>query len=257
MSVIYKLDEKQCAHIILDRVEVHNAFDSTVINQLLQSIRRASDEHAKAIILSSKGKHFSAGADLNWMKSMVNNTVEENIRDSETLAALMYSLNFAPMPTLIVLQGASFGGALGLICCCDIAVASEDAKFCLSEVKLGLIPSVISPYVINAIGQRQARRYFITAETFDATEAKAIGLIHRIADDPLAFVDSLVLKLLNNGPEAIKEAKQLIFDVSGKAIEPELLRDTAERIAYKRVSKEGQDGLNAFLSKSPPSWIHE
>ena len=178
----------------------------------------------------------------------------ENLADSKQLARLMFVLNSVSVPTLCLVQGAAFGGAVGLIACCDIALATADAKFCLSEVKLGLIPAVISPYVIKAMGERQARRYFLTAEVFNAEAALEMGLIHQLCDDVNQSADTLLQAIINNGPIAVKAAKALINDVSGHPITSTLTDMTSERIARIRVSDEGQEGLTAFFEKRAPSW---
>ncbi|WP_120513559.1 enoyl-CoA hydratase-related protein [Photobacterium salinisoli] len=255
MSIEYNLDHRGCARIQLSREQVHNALNDQVIADLIALIERARLEKAKAIVLSSRGKHFSAGADLAWMKSMAGNTREENLADSAQLAALMSALNRAPMPVLTVVQGAAYGGALGLIACSDIVIASGNASFCLSEVKLGLIPAVISPYVIRAMGESQARRYFLTAEVFDAEDALRLGLIHQISEEPGQVAEQLLDQILKNSPQALIAAKQLISDVSGRPIDAALIADTAQRIAEIRVSEEGQEGLAAFFDKRPPSWV--
>lgn len=253
MSVTFTITD-QVGVITLNRPEKHNAFDADIIDALIEKIEHANQLDIRALVLRTEGKHFSAGADLGWMKSMANNSYEENIADSNQLAKLMAVLADSPHPTLCVVQGAAFGGALGLIACCDIALASPKAKFCLSEVKLGLIPAVISPYVIKAIGERAARRYFLTAEVFDAEQAHKLGLIHQISDELDTLLNSLLATLTANGPQAVKAAKQLINEVSGQAITPELRALTAERIATIRVSDEGQAGLSAFFAKQPPVW---
>ncbi|NAW64344.1 enoyl-CoA hydratase-related protein [Photobacterium halotolerans] len=255
MTIEYQLDQRGCAHIQLSREQVHNALNEQVIAGLIALIDRAHQEQAKAILLSSRGKHFSAGADLAWMKSMANNSREENLADSAQLAALMSKLNTASMPVITVVQGAAYGGALGLIACSDIVIAARNAAFCLSEVKLGLIPAVISPYVIRAMGESQARRYFLTAEVFNAEDALRLGLIHQISDEPGQVAEQMLEQILMNSPQALIAAKQLISDVSGRSIDAELIADTAQRIADIRVSEEGQEGLAAFFDKRPPSWV--
>ena len=185
---------------------------------------------------------------------MANNDFSENLADSKQLAKLMHVLATSPLPTICAVQGAAFGGALGLIACCDIAICQDNAQFCLSEVKLGLIPAVISPYVIKAIGERAARRYFLTAEIFDAHTAKQLGLVHQVTGKLDCAVDQLLETLINNGPVAVRAAKQLINDVAGHEINGQIINLTAERIAHIRVSEEGQEGLTAFFEKRPPSW---
>ncbi|OHU87001.1 MULTISPECIES: enoyl-CoA hydratase/isomerase family protein [Pseudoalteromonas] len=254
MSVTLTITKTKVAILELSRPEKHNAFDDGVIAELIQCIEHANGLDIRALVLKTQGKHFSAGADLGWMKSMADNNYEENVADSAKLAKLMSVLATSPHPTVCLVQGAAFGGALGLIACCDIAIASPDAKFCLSEVKLGLIPAVISPYVIKAIGERQARRYFLTAEVFKAEQALALGLIHEISDDLNKSEQHFIDTLLNNGPAAVKSAKALINEVANKTIDEQLIAHTAKRIAEIRVSPEGQEGLSAFFEKRAPSW---
>ncbi|KZN30542.1 gamma-carboxygeranoyl-CoA hydratase [Pseudoalteromonas luteoviolacea S2607] len=254
MSVTLNITKSKVAILELSRPEKHNAFNAEIIAELIKTIEYANELDVKALVLKTQGKHFSAGADLAWMKSMADNNYEENVADSMELAKLMHVLASSSHPTLCLVQGAAFGGALGLIACCDIAIATSDAKFCLSEVKLGLIPAVISPYVIKAIGERQARRYFLTAEIFKAEKALELGLIHEITDDLSQSETHFIETLLNNGPMAVKSAKSLINEVAGKQVDTSLIEHTAKRIAQIRVSEEGQEGLSAFFEKRAPNW---
>ncbi|WP_238322224.1 enoyl-CoA hydratase-related protein [Vibrio mexicanus] len=207
MSVAYQIDSNRCATITLDRPQTHNAFDDVIIQMLIDAINQAHSDNARALILNSNGKHFSAGADLTWMKSMVNNTEQENFDDSMQLATLMHNLNSAQMPVITLIQGATYGGAVGLAACSDIVIATSKASFCFSEVRIGLIPAVISPYVIAAIGESQARRYFLTAEAFDVTTAEKLNLVHIISDDLNDAKHQVLNQILNNSPKAIKKAK--------------------------------------------------
>jgi methylglutaconyl-CoA hydratase len=193
------------------------------------------------------------------MKRMAGYSYQENLNDAHALAAMLKTLHQIPIPTIARVQGAAFGGAVGLISCCDIAVASSKASFALSEVKIGLVPSTISPYVIAAIGERQAKRYFMTAERFDPNTAMQIGLVHEAVDEQLLDdkIEQLVGAILSNGPEAVAAAKQLVFAVSGKAIDSPLIEHTSEIIAGIRVSGQGQEGLNAFLEKRKPNWLKD
>ncbi|WP_125564255.1 enoyl-CoA hydratase/isomerase family protein [Pseudoalteromonas rubra] len=254
MTVTLNITKSKVAVLELSRPEKHNAFNAEVIAELIKSIEYANELDIRALILKTNGKHFSAGADLAWMKSMAGNNYDENVADSMELAKLMKVLANSPHPTVCLVQGAAFGGALGLIACCDIAVATPDAKFCLSEVKLGLIPAVISPYVIRAIGERQARRYFLSAEIFTADKALSMGLIHEVAEDLAGVESHFIETLLNNGPVAVKSAKALIDEVAGHTIDDTLIAHTAKRIAEIRVSEEGQEGLSAFFEKRAPGW---
>jgi len=246
------------AQITLTRPEVHNAFNDTLINELNAVLNGlGTDERVRVVVLSAQGRSFSAGADLKWMQRTAAYSEAENLKDAQALADLMLTLNNLPKPTMALVQGPAFGGGVGLVACCDIALAAETAKFCLSEVKLGLIPAVISPYVITAIGQRAARRYFLTAETFSATEAQRLGLVHRVVpDEALHDVGRRMIKdLLIGGPAAQVAAKDLILEVSGQPLDNALSAQTAERIAHLRTSGEAQEGIAAFLEKRKPRWV--
>lgn len=247
--------------ITLNNPDKHNAFDDVLIADLthaLNAMQRSAD--VRVVILSALGKSFSAGADLNWMKRIAAYSQEENVRDAMGLGMLMQTLHGLSKPTIARVQGAAYGGGVGLIACCDIAVGTQAAAFSLSEVKLGLIPAVISPYVIAAIGERASHRYFLTAEKFDAAEAYRLGLLHELmqTDDEMdAKIHSLCESLLNAGPHAITEAKSLIAAVAKRPIDDSLVADTAKRIARVRVSTEGQEGLSAFLQKRAASWVNK
>lgn len=260
-AVLMHQRDNGLSEIVLNRPDKRNAFDDVVIQQLIQAFEYVDrDPEIQVVVLRSEGKHFSAGADLGWMRRMAENTRQENLDDSRELARLMSTLNHLSKPVIGLVQGAAFGGAVGLAACCDIVLATQSASFCLSEVKLGLIPAVISPYVVRAIGERQARRYFLSAEVFNANEAQQFGLVHIVCDDEQALqsrCNELLQQLANNGPEAMKAAKDLIFAVSHKPISIEVIDDTAQRIADIRVGTEGQEGLSAFLNKRKASWIPE
>ncbi|MCM0021173.1 MAG: enoyl-CoA hydratase/isomerase family protein [Tagaea sp.] len=252
-----RVDPRGVATLTLARPELHNAFDDSLIAALTAEIGRlGSMETVRAIVLAAEGKSFSAGADLNWMKRMAAYSEAENRRDADALAELMRALNDCPKPTIARVQGAAFGGGVGLVACCDMAVAAQTATFCLSEVKLGLIPAVISPYVIRAMGARAARRYFLTAEIFDAAEARRLGLVHEVVPpDALdGALDALLAKLLAAGPTALAECKALIARVAEGEIDAAMIADTAARIARVRVSPEGREGIAAFLAKRKPAW---
>ncbi|WP_237059320.1 enoyl-CoA hydratase/isomerase family protein [Microbulbifer sediminum] len=257
-KLLSEVDSEGVATVTLNRPEIHNAFDDDLIQQLGETFDRlAKQPGVRALVLASEGKNFSAGADLNWMKRMANYSEEDNRRDAAGLAAMLHKLDNFPAPTIARVQGAAFGGAVGLVSCCDIAVASERASFCLSEVKIGLLPATISPYVINAIGARQARRYFVTAERFSAERAREIGLVSEVC--PEGEVDLTVQKLVNtitdNGPRAVAMAKQLAMSMSNRVVNEELQGQTSALIAAVRVSPEGQEGLQAFLDKRAPAWM--
>jgi len=250
------------AVVQMQRPEVHNAFDAQLIADLTGALQHVDKDPAvRAVVLTGSGSTFSAGADLNWMLGMARATELENRQDSLRLAKLMNTLNFLSKPTIAKVNGSSYGGGVGLVACCDIAIGAEGAKFCLSEVKLGLVPAVISPYVISAIGERQARRYFLSAEVFSAEEAKRIGLLHDTAPGTEldAAVDRVLHWLSKGGPVAQREAKQLIQRHTGMTPTAQKLKDrqNARLIARLRVSKEGQEGLSAFLDKRAPAWSRE
>jgi methylglutaconyl-CoA hydratase len=245
--------------ITMNRPERHNAFDDVLILELTDALRSMeAEDGVRLVVLSGAGKSFSAGADLNWMKRMAGFSKDENQRDAMGLGALMRTLAHLRKPTLARVQGPAYGGGVGLVACCDIAVASQDALFALSEVKLGLIPAVISPYVVAAIGERAARRYFLTGERIQAAEAWRLGLVHELVgdeDDLDEKIGEIVDTMLVCGPAAQREAKDLIRAVAGRPVTSELIQDTAERIARIRSSPEGREGVGAFLEKRRPSWI--
>jgi methylglutaconyl-CoA hydratase len=245
--------------ITLNRPERHNAFDDVLIQELTETLRSMeAEESIRVVVLSGAGKSFSAGADLNWMKRMAGFSKEENHRDAMGLGALMRTLGHLRKPTIARVHGAAYGGGVGLVACCDIAVASHAATFSLSEAKLGLIPAVISPYVVAAIGERASRRYFLTAERFDAGEAWRLGLIHELAIDDADMdekIGTIITAMLAAGPIAQREAKELIRAVANRPVTSELIQDTAERIARLRSSPEGREGVAAFLEKRRASWV--
>ncbi len=256
-NLLHSIDAEGIATITLNRPEVHNAFDNVLIHELLLILRRLeADAEVKVIVLKAAGKNFSAGADLNWMRRMVGYSYEENLQDARVLSDLMHTLKFLAKPVIARVQGAVYGGGVGLVACCDIAVASTDAIFCLSEVRIGLTPSVISPYIITAIGERAARRYCLTAEQISAQEALRLGLVAEVT--PLEQLDAtlqqIISHLLQNGPQAVVAVKSLINRVSRDPYGEENVQKNAELIAVMRVSAEGQEGLTAFLEKRTPSW---
>jgi len=260
-AVLLKHRAHGVAEVVLNRPDKRNAFDDVIIQQLINALTEvSSNSKTKVVILRSEGKHFSAGADLGWMRRMADNGHKENLDDARQLARLMEVLNGLRKPVIGLVQGAAYGGAVGLAACCDIVIATEQSSFCLSEVKLGLIPAVISPYVVRAIGERQARRYFISAEVFNARQAQEYGLVHIVCDDAKAMenrCNEMVQQLATNGPEAMRAAKDLVFAVSQKPINKEVIEDTAHRIADIRVGEEGQEGLSAFLNKRKANWVPE
>jgi len=243
--------------ITLNRPDRHNAFDDAVIAELADMLDRiAADPAVRVVVLAANGKSFSAGADLGWMKRTAAYSVADNEADARVLADMLSRLDRLPKPTVALVQGGAYGGGVGLVAACDMAIAADNAQFCLSEVKLGLIPSVISPYVLAAMGSRAARRYFLTAERFDAAEAHRLGLVHEVAPaaDLAAAGDRLIACLLAAGPEALARAKQLIADVAGRPVDAGLKTETARRIAAARASAEGREGIAAFLERRKPSW---
>jgi len=259
-SAVLTTDHAGVRTLAMHRPEVHNAFDDALIAELTAAVEAAGRDPAVcALVLTGNGASFSAGADLNWMRGMARASEQENRDDSLRLARLMRSLQFCPKPTIARVNGAAYGGGVGLVACCDLAIGADGAKFGLTEVKLGLVPAVISPYVVAAIGLRQARRLFLTGEVFDAAEAQRIGLLHQVVapaalDDAVAFALKLLAKA---GPEAQREAKLLAFRMGGldEAAAERVDCDNAELIARLRVSPEGQEGLTAFLDKRAPAWV--
>ncbi|UTA47559.1 enoyl-CoA hydratase/isomerase family protein [Simiduia sp. 21SJ11W-1] len=257
MSIRYQKDARNVVTVTLDRADKHNAFDDGVIAELQSAFEQARDDKTvRALVLAAEGKSFSAGADLGWMQRMASYSLAQNRADADALANMLHTLNTLPFPTLARVQGAAFGGAVGLVSCCDLAIAGPRASFCLSEVKIGLIPATISPYVVAAMGERAARRYFLTAERFDASTALALGLVSVVeAEDKLdTCLNDLISQLLNNSPAALSAAKQLVFDVANRPVTQSLIDDTSARIAAIRVSEQGQEGLQAFLQKRSPRW---
>ncbi|NQY89655.1 MAG: enoyl-CoA hydratase/isomerase family protein [Colwellia sp.] len=256
-KILFEVNEQGIATVTLNNPEKHNAFDDGIIKQLTDIFNDISKrDDISIMILASSGKSFSAGADLGWMKRMASYSYEDNLKDANALAQMLKALNFLPQTTIAKIQGAAFGGAVGLASCCDIVIASTKASFCLSEVKLGLIPATISPYVIDAIGLKASRRYFQTAERFFSDKAQQLGLVDEVVapDELTAEVNSMVAKLLANGSQARRQAKKLSQDVAFQTINESLLKDTSERIAAIRVSTEGQEGLTAFFEKRAPNW---
>jgi len=244
--------------VALNRPELHNAFNAALIDELTMVLQALdADASVRAVVLTGHGKSFCAGADLNWMKEMAGFSPAENLADAQALALMLRTLNGLSKPTVACVRGAAFGGGVGLVACCDIAVSAHDARFSLSEAKLGLIPATISPYVIEAIGARQARRYFLTAERFTAAEAFRIGLVHDIVPESEldTRINELLGALLLAGPTAQLECKALIRGIAHRPIDADVIAGTAEHIAAVRASPEGREGVAAFLAKRPPSWV--
>jgi methylglutaconyl-CoA hydratase len=249
------VDEDGVGWLRLNRPRTHNAFDEILIAELTAALRRlASDEGVRAVVLSGAGRSFCAGADLNWMRRMGEAGEAENVEDALRLAELLDRLDRLPKPTLALVNGPAYGGGVGLVACCDVAIAANEAVFAMPEVRLGLIPAVISPHVLAAIGARQARRYFVTGESFSAQEALRIGLVHEVVEaEALERRGRRILAAIaGNGPRAMAEVKVLIRDVAGRPMDAELRRDTARRIAAARGSEEGRSRIAAFLAKRRP-----
>jgi methylglutaconyl-CoA hydratase len=259
-TVLLEVDARGVATVTMNRPKVHNAFDEALVDKLTRTlIDTAARDDVRVVVLTGAGRSFSSGADMGWMRSMIGYSEGENIEDALKLAELMSTLNALPKPTIARINGHAFGGGVGLVCCCDIAIAAEDARFALSEVRLGLVPAVISPYVIDAIGVRHARRFFLTAEPIPARKARRVGMIHEIAKGGNldAAVEDQLEMLLKGGPVALRECKALIHMVDGHTLASDqaLRRRTAELIAQLRIAEEGQEGLSAFLEKRTPEWI--
>jgi methylglutaconyl-CoA hydratase len=245
------------AIVTLNRPDVFNAFDEVAIQELGECVQTlGTRSELRVIVLAARGKCFSAGADLAWMKRMAELPHQANFDDAYRLAAMLRTIYSCPKPVVAKVQGDAFGGGVGLISAADIVVAVNSASFSLSEVKLGLIPATISPYVIRAIGARSARRYFVTAERFSAAEAHRIGLVHEVVTPDLldATVQSITTAIALNGPNAVIQSKRLILDIDGRLLSDEILTDTAERIAQVRASDEAREGVCAFLEKRQPGW---
>ncbi len=256
-ELVIQLDDRGVLNIRMNRPQVHNAFDEHQIARLTDALKQAgANPMVKIVVLGSDGKHFCAGADINYMQRMGGNTREQNVDDAAALAALMHTLNYLPKPTIIRIQGAAYGGAVGLVCCSDIAIGATSSVFSLSEVKIGLVPATIGPYVIRAIGQRAARRLFITGERVAAHAARAMGLLHSVVEDELLddAIDGVIESLLDNSPNAMAVAKQAVFDLTADTITDDIIERSITTIADIRESDEGREGIAAFLEKRKPGW---
>jgi len=243
------------ARVTLNRPEIRNAFDDALINSLRKTFDElGGDPSVRVVVLGGNGPAFCAGADLNWMKRMAGYDYAANQRDAQALADMLATLDRLPKPTIARVHGPAFAGGTGLVAACDIAVGTKEAKFCFSEAKLGLSPATISPHVLRAIGERAARRYFLTAEVFDAEEAFRIGMLSILTDKLDETIDGLLQHLLAGGPEAMKKIKDLVRAVASRPLDDALVADTAKRIAEIRVSPEGREGIASFLEKRKPSW---
>ena len=249
------------ARIWLDRPDVRNALNGTLMRELTAAFAEIADDaqagRVRAVVLGGSGKAFCAGADLAFMREMGSYTWEQNRADAEKLAAMLWTMYSCPVPVVARIHGDCYAGGLGIAAVCDIRIAADSATFCLSEARLGLLPATISPYVIRAMGEQASRRWFVTAERFDAMAAKACGFIHEVvaADALDAKVDEIVAAIVANGPMATVACKTLVRDVAGREITAELRSETARRIADIRASDEGQEGVKSFLEKRKPRWV--
>ena len=257
-SIVTEVDDS-IGILTLNKADRHNALDEILVTEITNGLLELeANPRVRAVVLSSTGKSFCAGADLNWMKLAATSTPQGKLRDARNMARLMATLNELSKPTIARVQGPAYGGGVGLIAACDIAVATYDALFALTEVKLGIIPAVISPFVLAAIGERYCRRYMLTAERFSAAEAYRIGLVHEIVPGEEQLdeaVGEIVESLLKNGPNAQAECKSLIQAIAGQPIDESTIEETAQRITRVRSSTEGKEGLTAFLEKRKPSWL--
>jgi methylglutaconyl-CoA hydratase len=245
------------ARVTLDRPQIRNAFDDALISALTSALRELdADAGVRAVVLAGNGPAFCAGGDLNWMKRMAGYGYDENLRDAQALADLMKTLDRMRKPTIARVHGPAYAGGVGLVAACDIAIGVPEATFCLSEAKLGLSPATISPYVVRAMGERMARRYFLTAEVFDASEALRIGLLTAVSPSEKldGEIEEILRHLMQSGPQALVKIKDLIRTVTAGPVDDAMIADTAKRIAEIRVSPEGREGVASFLEKRKPSW---
>jgi len=245
-------------HVGLNRPEVRNAFNDQVIVELTGTFRALAQEPSlRAVVLGGQGKAFCAGADLSWMRTMADYSWEQNRADAQALAEMLWAIYSCPLPVVGRIHGDCYAGGVGLAAVCDVLVAAEGVHFCLSEARLGLLPATIGPYVIKALGEQAARRYFVTAERFSAATALQLGFVHEVvAPEALdAKVDEIVAALVANGPAAVKACKRLVQDLAGRPIDEALRADTARRIADIRASDEGKEGVQSFLNKRAPGWL--
>lgn len=259
-AVQLERDPRGFATLWLDRPEKNNAFNAEMIRELVHAIDQVrADSDLRFLLLRGRGRHFCAGADLAWMQQSAKLDFDANLTDARELAELMYSLYHLKLPTLAVVQGAAFGGAVGLIACCDMAIGADDAQLSLSEVRIGLAPAVISPFVIKAIGERATRRYAMTGERFSGERARELGLLAETypADELDEGLTDWIDNLLLNSPQAMRASKDLLREAGSVSLSPALRRYTENAIARIRVSSEGQEGLNAFLEKRKPAWLRD
>ncbi len=257
-TITYEKDNR-IARVTFNRPEIHNAFNGTVITEMSQVFSQiARDEDIRVVLLTGKGKSFCAGADLNWMRGVVKQSFEENLAESNALAELFHQIYTCRRPVVGRINGAAIGGGTGFVAVCDIAIAARSARFSFSEVKIGVVPACIGPYVVKKMGEGKARELFITGERLNADRAHEVGLVNRVVDDDQldAEIDSVLGTLLSSGPQAITVAKKLVSEVPGMT--PEQFKPfTAEMIARLRISEEGQEGMDAFLNKRKPNWVED
>ena len=258
-TILLSVDDSGVCSLILNRPEVHNAFNERMIEEITQALELAkNNDSVRILLVQGAGKSFSAGADIKWMRRMADYDESQNYEDACRLSTMMDSLYRFPKPTLARIHGSVFGGGVGLVACCDVAIASKNTIFSLSEVKIGLIPAVISPYVVEAIGTRNARRYFLSGERFGSIVAKRLGLIHEYCEEDLSEIElSILNEFLQCAPGAQKVAKSLLQNVLSNDITPETQKVTAQMIAQVRASEEGREGTSAFIEKRPPSWLNQ
>lgn len=247
-------DARGVARVTLNRPERHNAFDEALVAALHDSFVRLAAEPPRAVVLAGAGRSFCAGADAGWMQRAAGWSAAENRADAQRLSDMLAAIDGCPAPVIAVAHGAAMGGGVGLLACADLVVAHAGTRFALSEVRLGITPATISPFVLRAIGARAARRWFLTAERFDAATALAMGLVHAVSETPEAVAAGWIEALLGNAPGAVAEAKRLVRDMAGQPITPELRAETAARIAARRTTDEAREGMAAFLGKRAPAW---
>lgn len=250
--------ENYVATVTLNRPEIRNAFNDEMISELTSVFEQLNQsDEVRVIVLAAAGKAFCAGADLNWMRAMADYDYQQNLADADKLAQMLKTIYQCFKPIIAAIQGDVYGGGMGLVAVCDVAIAVKNANFCLSEVRLGLAPATISPYVIRALGARASQRYFLTAEVFDAKKARQLGFVHeRVNEDALKdIVAELCAKIVNNSPNAVKTCKRLLHDVAGESIDDKLIAETVKEIADIRSSDQGKEGVQAFLQKRQPDWL--
>ncbi len=250
--------DQHIATVTLNRPEIRNAFNEEMISELTKVFSKlGADDDVRIIVLAAAGKAFCAGADLNWMRAMADYSYEENLADADKLAQMLKTIYDCPKPTIAAIQGDVYAGGMGLVAVCDVAIAVKIANFCLSEVRLGLAPSTISPYVIRALGARAAQRYFLSAEVFDAKKARQLGFIHdRVSEESLNDeVAAFCANIVKNSPDAVKTCKTLLHEIADQPITDALIENTVKSIADVRSSNQGKEGVQAFLQKRKPNWL--